>query len=79
MSLGLNHLTIAASDIQQSLNFYIDILGFHGPTQRETGTYLYQFLPILKHESNLLAPLMQPAHQPDYKKVLVQAPAHQRY
>ncbi len=44
MSLGPNHLIIAASDIPQSLNFYIDILGFHGHVQREMGAYRYQFI-----------------------------------
>ena len=38
--LGLNHLTIAVSNIENSLHFYIDLLGFHGHVKWETGAYL---------------------------------------
>ena len=40
MLLGLNHLTITVSIIENSLNFYIDLLGFHGHVKWETGAYL---------------------------------------
>lgn len=40
MLTGLNHITIAVSDLGCSLNFYINILGFKGHVQWEQGAYL---------------------------------------
>ncbi|TMP38431.1 fosfomycin resistance glutathione transferase [Pseudoalteromonas rubra] len=40
MITGLNHITIAVSDLQQSINFYMDVLGFTGHVKWETGAYL---------------------------------------
>lgn len=40
MITGLNHITIAVSDLQQSIHFYMDVLGFTGHVKWETGAYL---------------------------------------
>jgi catechol 2,3-dioxygenase-like lactoylglutathione lyase family enzyme len=37
---GLNHITIAVSDLERSLAFYIDRLGFTGHVKWHTGAYL---------------------------------------
>lgn len=37
---GLNHITIAVSDVQRSLNFYTDVLGFTGHVVWDSGAYL---------------------------------------
>jgi len=40
MISGLNHITIAVSDIQTSLDFYTQVLGFTGHVVWESGAYL---------------------------------------
>lgn len=40
MILGLNHITIAVSDLARSLEFYIDVLGFKGHVKWQHGAYL---------------------------------------
>ncbi|TMP28375.1 hypothetical protein CWB99_11700 [Pseudoalteromonas rubra] len=40
MITGLNHITLAVSDLQQSIHFYMDVLGFTGHVKWETGAYL---------------------------------------
>lgn len=40
MIKGLNHITLAVSDIEKSLRFYTDILGFKGVVKWNTGAYL---------------------------------------
>ncbi len=40
MISGLNHITLAVSDLEHSLNFYINILGFTGHVKWESGAYL---------------------------------------
>ena len=37
---GLNHITIAVSDIQRSLDFYTKLLGFNGHVVWDSGAYL---------------------------------------
>ena len=37
---GLNHITIAVADIQRSLDFYINTLGFTGHVVWDSGAYL---------------------------------------
>ena len=37
---GINHITIAVSDLQRSLDFYIDSLGFKGHVKWQLGAYL---------------------------------------
>nr|WP_275664516.1 MULTISPECIES: FosG/FosC2-related fosfomycin resistance glutathione transferase [Vibrio] len=38
--LGLNHITIAVSDLESSLQFYRDILGFTAHAKWDNGAYL---------------------------------------
>ena len=40
MLTGLNHITIAVSDLERSLAFYIKALGFKGHVKWERGAYL---------------------------------------
>lgn len=40
MISGLNHITIAVSDVQKSLDFYTNILGFEGHVVWDNGAYL---------------------------------------
>lgn len=40
MLRGLNHITIAVSDLDSSLRFYIDILGMQGRVRWDRGAYL---------------------------------------
>lgn len=40
MITGLNHLTIAVSDIDRSFNFYVDVLGFKPEARWDKGAYL---------------------------------------
>ena len=40
MILGLNHITIAVSDIDSSLHYYRDILGFTAHVKWDNGAYL---------------------------------------
>ena len=40
MLTGLNHITIAVSDISKSLNFYVEILGFTLKAKWDNGAYL---------------------------------------
>ncbi|MGR5164034.1 fosfomycin resistance glutathione transferase [Vibrio owensii] len=40
MLTGLNHITIAVSDLQRSLDFYINALGFKGHVKWRQGVYL---------------------------------------
>ena len=40
MLTGLNHLTLAVSDLNRSLNFYTAIIGFKGHVKWATGAYL---------------------------------------
>lgn len=40
MITGLNHLTISVENLDRSLPFYIDILGFVGHARWNTGAYL---------------------------------------
>ncbi|WP_432454389.1 MULTISPECIES: fosfomycin resistance glutathione transferase [unclassified Agarivorans] len=40
MLLGLNHITLAVSDLEQSLKFYIEVLGFKGHVKWNDGAYL---------------------------------------
>lgn len=40
MISGLNHITIAVSNVQTSLDFYTQILGFTGHVVWESGAYL---------------------------------------
>ncbi|WP_264403132.1 fosfomycin resistance glutathione transferase [Vibrio owensii] len=40
MLTGLNHITIAVSDLQRSLDFYINALGFKGHVKWRQGAYL---------------------------------------
>ena len=40
MLKGLNHMTLAVSDIEQSLAFYMKNLGFTGHVKWNTGAYL---------------------------------------
>lgn len=37
---GLNHITIAVSNLEESLNFYTDVLGFKGHVKWDDGAYL---------------------------------------
>jgi len=40
MISGLNHLTIAVSNLDRSLAFYIDLLGMNGHARWDNGAYL---------------------------------------
>lgn len=40
MITGINHITVAVSDVQRSLDFYIDVLGFAGHVVWDKGAYL---------------------------------------
>lgn len=40
MILGLNHITIAVSDLERSLNFYSNTLGFTPHARWDSGAYL---------------------------------------
>lgn len=40
MITGLNHLTIAVSDLSKSLEFYVDVIGFLPQGQWDNGAYL---------------------------------------
>ncbi|MFM2657541.1 fosfomycin resistance glutathione transferase [Vibrio owensii] len=40
MLTGLNHITIAVSDLERSLYFYINALGFKGHVKWKQGAYL---------------------------------------
>ncbi len=40
MLRGLNHITIAVSDLDRSLRFYTDILGMQGHVRWDSGAYL---------------------------------------
>ena len=40
MLTGLNHITIAVSDLERSLDFYINALGFKGYVKWKQGAYL---------------------------------------
>lgn len=40
MISGLNHITLAVSNLERSLGFYIDILGFKGHVKWDSGAYL---------------------------------------
>ena len=40
MLTGLNHITIAVSDLERSLDFYINALGFKGHVKWKQGAYL---------------------------------------
>ncbi|MEH0696475.1 fosfomycin resistance glutathione transferase [Vibrio owensii] len=40
MLTGLNHITIAVSDLERSLDFYINTLGFKGHVKWRQGAYL---------------------------------------
>lgn len=40
MLRGLNHITIAVSDLERSLRFYTDILGMQGQVRWDRGAYL---------------------------------------
>lgn len=40
MIKGLNHITLAVSNIETSLNFYTYILGFKGHAKWESGAYI---------------------------------------
>lgn len=40
MLKGLNHITIAVSDIERSLKFYVKVLGFKGHVKWYSGAYL---------------------------------------
>jgi len=40
MLRGLNHITIAVSDLERSLHFYIDIVGMRGHVRWDNGAYL---------------------------------------
>ncbi len=40
MLLGLNHLTLAVSDVERSFNFYVDMLGFTPQARWQQGAYL---------------------------------------
>lgn len=40
MLTGLNHITIAVSDLESSLDFYINALGFKGYVKWKQGAYL---------------------------------------
>ena len=40
MPTGLNHITIAVSDIDCSLKFYTELLGFNGHVKWDSGAYL---------------------------------------
>jgi catechol 2,3-dioxygenase-like lactoylglutathione lyase family enzyme len=37
---GINHLTLAVSDLNRSLHFYLDVLGMQGHVRWDTGAYL---------------------------------------
>ncbi|KKD60822.1 glutathione transferase [Grimontia sp. AD028] len=40
MLKGLNHITLAVSDLERSLAFYRDVLGFQGHVRWDGGAYL---------------------------------------
>jgi catechol 2,3-dioxygenase-like lactoylglutathione lyase family enzyme len=40
MLRGLNHITFAVSDVDRSLDFYMNILGFSGIVKWDSGAYL---------------------------------------
>ncbi len=40
MITGLNHITIAVSDLEKSLDFYTNLLGFKGHVKWDRGAYL---------------------------------------
>lgn len=40
MIIGLNHITLAVTDLERSLNFYTNILGLKGHVRWENGAYL---------------------------------------
>ncbi|WP_348728822.1 fosfomycin resistance glutathione transferase [Rheinheimera texasensis] len=40
MLRGLNHITIAVSDLERSLRFYTDLLGMQGHVRWDAGAYL---------------------------------------
>lgn len=40
MLRGLNHITIAVSDLERSLHFYVDIVGMRGHVRWDNGAYL---------------------------------------
>jgi len=37
---GLNHITIAVSDLERSLHFYVNIVGMRGHVRWDNGAYL---------------------------------------
>ncbi|MGF1743283.1 VOC family protein [Vibrio profundum] len=40
MVTGLSHITIAVSDLERSLHFYIDVIGLKGHVKWQSGAYL---------------------------------------
>ncbi len=40
MLKGLNHITLAVRDVDVSLAFYVDLLGFTGHVKWDRGAYL---------------------------------------
>lgn len=40
MLTGLNHITVAVGDLERSLHFYTQILGFKGEVRWDNGAYL---------------------------------------
>jgi len=40
MLAGLNHLTLAVTDLQRSVDFYVRVLGFRPRAQWDMGAYL---------------------------------------
>ncbi|WP_026970518.1 fosfomycin resistance glutathione transferase [Aliagarivorans marinus] len=40
MLTGLNHITVAVSDLERSLHFYTEILSFKGEVKWDNGAYL---------------------------------------
>ncbi len=61
MLKGLNHITIAVSDLERSLDFYINALGFKGHVKWRQGAYLslgdlWLCLSVDKPDEKLLDP-----------------------
>jgi catechol 2,3-dioxygenase-like lactoylglutathione lyase family enzyme len=65
---GLNHITLAVSNIEQSLNFYVEAIGFTGHVKWDSGAYL------TLGDLWLCLSLDQPDHKSDYTHIAFDRP-----
>jgi catechol 2,3-dioxygenase-like lactoylglutathione lyase family enzyme len=65
---GLNHITLAVSNIEQSLNFYVEAIGFTGHVKWDSGAYL------TLGDLWLCLSLDQPDHKSDYTHIAFDIP-----